>query len=187
MRGQEFVSISKSQLDQINEILSGAEDWIDRGQAATVLTAISAIEDVFEDVIKSRMVVLSKKMESRLFQGYGPLNTFAAKIDIAFALGLLSERDYADMQIIRKVRNEFAHSRAVTGFEKKEIADLVGRLSKPKKEVDWAYDWYFSRAAEIGYAMIDAAMRLRAKATGKPANRRFKVLASRGKRRQRSA
>ena len=186
MNDQEFVSISKAKLDEIRDILSKAGAWIDRGQAASVLTTIGAIEDVLDAVIKSRMVVLSRKMESRLFRGYGPLSTFAAKIDIAFALGLLSDQDYADMQIIRKVRNEFAHSRSVIGFEKKEIADLVQKLNKPKKKIDWAYDWFFSRAAEIGYAAIDAAERLGGKRMAKSTRQRVKVPADRRKLHQRS-
>jgi hypothetical protein len=158
MSDDEFVVITKKHLDEMEGILKRAGGWIDRGQAATVLTTISVVEGVFEEVLKSCMVMLSKNMESRLFQGYGPLSTMAAKVDIAFALGLMSARDHADMQVIRKIRNEFAHSRAVTGFEE-EIVAIVARLGKPKKPVDWAYDWYFARMQEIGYAVIDAAVR----------------------------
>jgi len=40
----------------------------------------------------------------------GPLGTFSAKVDVAFALGLLSEKSRRDLHNLRKVGNEFAHN-----------------------------------------------------------------------------
>lgn len=98
---------------------------------------------------------LSAKMRTRLFNGYGPISSFAAKSDIAYAFRLLSDDDYADLQIIRKIRNEFAHAQEVLGFETPKIETLVSRMKKPQSKPAWAYDWYFSRLTEIGNNLID--------------------------------
>ena len=45
----------------------------------------------------------------RLFSVSGPLATFAAKIDLACMIGMVSSAIRADLHSIREVRNEFAH------------------------------------------------------------------------------
>ncbi|MEA2893501.1 MAG: hypothetical protein QOI05_4294 [Bradyrhizobium sp.] len=153
------VSISKTVFDEMNWLLEQAPRWVDRGQATTVLTSITVIEELLEAALMARMMPLTKKLRARLFDGYGPLNTLAAKADVAYAFHILSERDYDDMQIIRKIRNEFAHSREPLGFEVKRIEQMVSRLSKPKATCESAYQSYFARAFEIGRAMLASAER----------------------------
>jgi hypothetical protein len=41
---------------------------------------------------------------------HAPLSGFAGKIQIAYAYGLIPSKDYEDLQIVRKLRNEAAHS-----------------------------------------------------------------------------
>jgi hypothetical protein len=158
--GKDSMIITRAHWNGIHEILEQAPNWIDRGQAATVLKSIAVFEDVLQACLEGCMRPLAPKMRARLFDGYGPISTLAAKADIAYALNLLSDRDYADLQMIRKIRNQFAHSREVMGFEKREIEEMVSKLQKPATEADTAYRWYFARLAEIGYRIIDAAARV---------------------------
>jgi DNA-binding MltR family transcriptional regulator len=37
------------------------------------------------------------------------LGTFAARIAAAYSMGLISDLEYKDCELIRKIRNEFAH------------------------------------------------------------------------------
>jgi hypothetical protein len=140
----------------MNKVLEQAPDWIDRGQAATVLKAIAVFEDVLQACLEGCMRPLTPRMRERLFNGYGPISSFSAKTDIAYALNLLTDHDHADLQIKRKIRNEFAHSREVMGFEKCKIKKMVSRLQKPSTEADTAYRWYFARLNKIGHRVIDA-------------------------------
>jgi hypothetical protein len=78
-----------------------------------------------------------------------------------FTFRLLSDKDYADALVIRKVRNRFSHADEIMGFEKPEIAKLVSKMTRPQSEPSWAYDWYFKRLHEIGLHMIDAIVRER--------------------------
>jgi hypothetical protein len=156
----DWVTIPRKHLDELSEFLQQAPAWIDRGQAATVLKTVAADEDVIQQCLEACMRPLSSKMRARLFNGYGPISSLAAKSDIAYAFRLLSDADYADLQIIRKVRNEFAHAQEVLGFEKPQIESLVSRMKKPKTKPTWAYDWYFSRLFEIGNNLIDQTARI---------------------------
>jgi hypothetical protein len=136
---EKFFAITREHLNDVHEFLEKAPGWINRGQAATVLKTITIFEDVLQDCLQGCMRPLTSKIRARLFEGYGPISTFAAKVDVAYALNLLNDEDYADLQTIRKIRNTFAHSREVMGFEKREIDEMVSRMRKPKAEADTAY------------------------------------------------
>jgi hypothetical protein len=154
------VAIPRKHLDDLGEFLQQAPAWIDRGQAATVLKSVAVYENVLQQCLEACMRPLSAKMRARLFNGYGPISSLAAKSDIAYAFRLLSDADYADLQIIRKVRNEFAHAQDILGFEKPQIEALVSRMQKPKAKIESAYSWYFSRLSEIGTNLIDQTARI---------------------------
>ena len=48
-------------------------------------------------------------LASRLFDDYGPLNSLAAKIDLAPPLDLIDVETYTDLRAIQAIRNTFAH------------------------------------------------------------------------------
>jgi hypothetical protein len=62
------------------------------------------------------------KVADELFAGTGPLATFSARIDLAYALGLVGAHGRRDMHLIRKVRNEFAHEPGTPSFDDAPIA-----------------------------------------------------------------
>lgn len=53
---------------------------------------------------------VSNTLMDRVFKGTGPLSTFSSKIDLAHIQGLTDENQNNDLKILRKVRNDFAHS-----------------------------------------------------------------------------
>jgi mannitol operon repressor len=56
-----------------------------------------------------------------------PLGTLSARILMAFGLRLIDEKEYRNLQIIRKIRNHFAHNLHASFIEAKVI-DLCRRL-----------------------------------------------------------
>lgn len=78
----------------------------DRGLA---IIGGSFVEYHLEQLLLARMRSLSKKRIEYLFEGFGPLAGFAAKIEIAFALNLIGEKARADFIAINWIRNKFAH------------------------------------------------------------------------------
>jgi DNA-binding MltR family transcriptional regulator len=171
----DLATIARAHWNGINDVLEKAPNWIDRGQAATVLKTIAIFEDVLQECVQGCMRPLTSRMRARLFDGYGPISTLAAKADIAYALNLLNDEDYADLQIIRKIRNEFAHSREVMGFEKPKIEELVSRMQRPHAVADTAYRWYFARLVEIGHRLIEAAAEVNQRLNQKPKSPRRKT------------
>jgi hypothetical protein len=64
-----------------------------------------------------------------LFRGFGAFATFSAKIKSCYAFNLIDEVTYNDLNTIRDIRNEFAHSYQTAVFSNQKIAEKVASLS----------------------------------------------------------
>jgi DNA-binding MltR family transcriptional regulator len=76
---------------------------------AKAIVAASALDEVLARFLEKEFV--DAKVANRLVRRpYAPLGTFAARIDAAYALRLVSKKQYDALCTIRAVRNHFAHS-----------------------------------------------------------------------------
>src|SRR3712207_113118 len=64
--------------------------------AGFVLALVAVLDHDLERCLKAAMRPLNREMRDRLFTGYGPLNSLAAKIDLSFALGILDSDGHAE-------------------------------------------------------------------------------------------
>src|SRR3954465_14012986 len=69
----------------------------------------------------------------RLFEFSGILGSFGAKIIASYAFNWVGAETKHDLDIIRLLRNEFAHSRKSFGFSDPPVAAVCGQLRSP----DW--------------------------------------------------
>ena len=90
----------------------------DRGAA---LYASSFLEFELEQLL-TKYFVQNEKLKEKLFDFNGPLGTFLAKIVICYSLGLISKDMMDDMNIIRKIRNDFAHNHESISFNDNPIS-----------------------------------------------------------------
>jgi DNA-binding MltR family transcriptional regulator len=111
----------------------------DRGLA---LVAAEFFDAALERLLLSRFAAGLKQrpgMIKPLFEGFGPLSTFSAKISACFAMELLDAWKAADLDLVRRIRNEFAHSLEPRAFSDPKIGKMVGRLeglTKLSKETE---------------------------------------------------
>jgi DNA-binding MltR family transcriptional regulator len=99
---------------------------------STAIVGAANLDETLRDAIRSRLIArLSRKDEDRIFRDNGPLATFSAKIDVAYALGIVGKRSRGDLHLIRKIRNEFAHTAEQTRFGTHEIASRCAGLWLP--------------------------------------------------------
>ena len=94
---------------------------------AVVLLASSYLDEILERLLSKRLVPC--KRTKALFSGYAPLATFSARIDIAFAVGIIPGHLARDLHIIRKLRNLCAHKADKLEFSSEEITQLCNSLS----------------------------------------------------------
>jgi DNA-binding MltR family transcriptional regulator len=90
----------------------------DRGCA---LMAAAYLESELGQLLR-RYLVNDETVAGNLLTGTGGLATFSARIDLAYLLGLVSPNGRRDLHLIRKIRNDFAHSPANIAFDHPPIA-----------------------------------------------------------------
>jgi DNA-binding MltR family transcriptional regulator len=100
----------------------------DRGSA---LVAAAWVDDALEFYLRSYFRP-NKKSADRVLQPEGPLGTFSARISVAYLLRLISRDARDDMEIIRRIRNDFAHVRLQIRFSDQNIKDRCKRLNAAK-------------------------------------------------------
>lgn len=97
------------------------EGGSDRGLA---VTALSGIDEFLVHLLSASMV---ERPKQDLFTGTSPLATLSSKIALSQAMGLISDDEYQELNMLRKVRNAFAHQLGVT-FRDETICNLCREL-----------------------------------------------------------
>jgi DNA-binding MltR family transcriptional regulator len=91
------------------------------------------VEDELELSIKSRLRKISQQeWESILADKDGPLGNFDRKIKFASYLGILDADMQTNLDIIRNVRNRFAHTKRLISFDHSFIADELAKMAALK-------------------------------------------------------
>jgi DNA-binding MltR family transcriptional regulator len=102
----------------------------DRGAA---VLAGSYAENVLGLYLQTFMVDRSAKLVDRMFGSNGSLSTFSQRIDFAQAFGHLTAEDCADLHLVRKIRNHFAHHPKEASFSKAPVKDMCALLGTAKR------------------------------------------------------
>jgi len=108
------------EVTSFRQMLSGETD---RGCA---LACAAYLQSSLADLLKAYMV--DETVTADLLEGSGSLATFYAQINASYALGLISSASRRDLNIIRWIRNEFAHEPKEISFEYDPIASRCSGL-----------------------------------------------------------
>ncbi|WP_080057585.1 MltR family transcriptional regulator [Spirosoma aerolatum] len=91
------------------------------------LMAVSYIDSILEKLLR-RKLIGNKKHKDNLFNANGSLNTLSSKINLSYSIGLLSKTAMTDLNIVRKIRNEFGHSFEIIDFKTDKIKDEIAKI-----------------------------------------------------------
>ncbi|RWF77027.1 MAG: hypothetical protein EOS26_10365 [Mesorhizobium sp.] len=112
-------------------IPSDVFDQIQRdSDRAAGIVAASIVEQRLAEFLQSRFPEskLAERLIAKLFNSIAPLGSFSAKIDAAYLFGYISEDAQSDLQVIKEMRNRFAHSLDIDSFERPEIKSRCENL-----------------------------------------------------------
>ena len=131
IREQLEVGTGVYQLSTHMQHMAGYSSIVDRfhaesDRAAAVLGG-AALDHYLAEALKGFLV--SDEETNELFGKYGPLSTFAARIDMAFALGLISADLKGDFNFIRRIRNHFAHHVGEATKARADLAVISGEVA----------------------------------------------------------
>jgi DNA-binding MltR family transcriptional regulator len=96
-----------------------------------VITSVSSLEEKLRDLLKA-FFVDDQRIATQMLEDTGPISSFGAQIEIAFLLGLISARERRMLNIIRRIRNDFAHSSKNMTFSHSPIKERCLELDITK-------------------------------------------------------
>ncbi|WP_452181346.1 MltR family transcriptional regulator [Heyndrickxia sporothermodurans] len=130
--------------DSFVEFLPELNSESDRGRA---LIACSYMDDLLKKALLAYFV--NQEIGPKLVQGFSaPLGTFSTRTTAAYALGLISEKEFKEINTLREIRNKFAHQVQVS-FDDQSISDLCKNLTMTAKEATNAKGRYTSAAVSL--------------------------------------
>ena len=103
----------------------------DRG---VVMLGGAILDELFDALLRSKMLAdedVLKRAVQNLLSIYGPLGSFFAKIQMAYAIGCIKRQTFDDLSIIRDLRNHFAHHSGTISFRDADVVTLCNRLRTP--------------------------------------------------------
>lgn len=110
------------------------EEFQSESPRAAVIISCAFLDSLLRDLIGSFLVDDTKKVDELLGSDDGseaPLSSFSARNKTAYCLGLITKKEFDDLNLIRKIRNRFAHRLHGYSFENKEIIDWCNSLQTP--------------------------------------------------------
>jgi hypothetical protein len=106
-----------------------------------VLISTGFIEQQLKEVLLAFMLPVSQA-EDLLEGANAPLGTFSARISACYTLGLIKEVEHHDLNVIRRIRNDFAHD-IHTSFETTSVVDRCRELKMK------AHDYTSEKMGEV--------------------------------------
>jgi hypothetical protein len=126
-------------LDCFKAFNSSLSDESDRGR---VIVVACWIEEFLKGNAEARKAMFSEN---------GPFATFSARINAAFCGGWIDSDVYHDIQVIRQLRNVFAHCSNPVSLDEEETRNLIQSLRVPHRHF---YDWAQLRAASTDDGVV---------------------------------
>lgn len=135
-------------LDDSHAFLKKLGEESDRGLA---LIACCSIDEIMRKILLA--FLLDKPVSTKIVDGFNaPIGSLATRSALVFALGLISEQEFKECEIFRKIRNLFAHKTHMS-FKDPEVVELCARLTMFANKGELAE----AQASEPRYRFITAA------------------------------
>jgi mannitol operon repressor len=120
-------------LKEFGEFLEEFNKETERGAA---LAAAAFLDDLLQEILKA-FLIDNKSAEKILVEFNAPLSSFSSRIAAVGALGLLSDVECRECELIRSVRNKFAH-KVKMSFDDKSIVGLCSGMTYRAKPYEGA-------------------------------------------------
>lgn len=116
--------MKKEDVNTLSKFLAYFQNETDRGAA---LVGAAMVESKLEILLNKTLLDNFSKEE--LLSGFNsPIGTFSSKIKLCHALGFITDKEAREANLIRKIRNEFAHKLDDITFSNSPIRDYCLQL-----------------------------------------------------------
>lgn len=111
------------------------------GERAAVVVGAARLDLALERLLKSVMHHHPGGTDN-LFDPDRPLGTFSSKIALAYRLGLISREVELSCQLVRRIRNDFAHSVGAASLSESAHSNRLRELSEHTRK-DVSYQGFY--------------------------------------------
>jgi len=113
---------SRDSLNRFMRLVHGQDDH------AMVLSVATFIEDTLGRLLLAYF--RNCKATRELIEGFNaPLGSLGTRIKAVYAFGLANDAQFKDMEILRRIRNRFAHNWEGVSLQDNDIKAMIGQLS----------------------------------------------------------
>lgn len=135
-------------LNKLNSYLGNLDE---RG---LILSLAAFSEDSLGKMLLTFM--LDNKASKELIEGFNaPLGTFSSRIKACFSLGLITEGQYKDLELLRKIRNKFSHSWENISINDKDISQQIQNLSFSRIDFEYPKNNYEKLKKSISCLLVE--------------------------------
>jgi DNA-binding MltR family transcriptional regulator len=120
---------------------------VKQAEAGNALVIAGFVDDWLQKLLLTAGRELSGADAERIFTGMGPLASFSGKIEIAYLFSFIDKAARDDLHLIRRIRNNFAHTSRFINFGSDHIVKDCRKLSNWKDGMD-AQTCYRDKAFE---------------------------------------
>lgn len=128
MRDEPKPAGSPGSVAPIKDFKLALSEMFEQSQRAGAIVAVALLDELLERCLYAFLKDERKRAKEAFFDVSKPLSSFKAKVDAGYLLGILDSSEYSELEIIRKIRNEFAHNLTALSFESPDIKALSGQL-----------------------------------------------------------
>lgn len=127
------------------------------------LIGAAYLDDILEALLRC---VFVDQCADELLGINQPLGTFHARICLAYSVGLLSKHEYQDLEIVRGIRNDFAHLHDDLTFDNESVKArcenlqygcLAKALRDPRGITTTSKDRFVISVAALGQVLVATA------------------------------
>jgi mannitol operon repressor len=102
------------------------EEFNGETERGAALTAAAFLDDLLRNVIEAFLI--RNRSGKSLTDGFNaPLGTLSSRIAACHAMGLISDGEFQECELMRKIRNEFAH-KMKTSFGAEPVRSMCGAM-----------------------------------------------------------
>jgi hypothetical protein len=131
------------------------QEVYDAPPRSAIVLATTLIEGKLKELLLANLrPELDKDQPQDLFGMMKPLSSFSAKIRLGYGMRLYGERTYHDLDLLRELRNLFAHGPLPLGFDTPDIKAGIDRFHchsrgepDPRKRFTSIATWLISHLA----------------------------------------
>ncbi|GAB4535934.1 MAG: hypothetical protein Fur0018_26440 [Anaerolineales bacterium] len=137
------------------------EEFQSRSDRASAIVGAAFLDGHLGHLLRSFFIDDSEAAET-LLGVERPLESFGSRIRLCYVLGLISEDEYQDLQVILNVRNIFANEMRGVSFDDAEIKALCRSLRMPDRVMLPAEDRSARNLFVFATALLAQTIMLRA-------------------------